>query len=160
MPFTEVHFVTINAQKVSSFWKYLKLCQNPEFYLDSKGLFFINVLDSFRPDLDPKHWCLRITYFQPLQENSPESIEWLIDDQAILRSYDSAPRPPPSTPPLRQQVVSLSQSSCVLPVKLTEEGEAVGCGRGAKSNDREKAWSSINHSMLSGTVSPGSAMNH
>jgi hypothetical protein len=37
-----------------------------------------------------------------------------------MRSYDSAPRPPPSSPPpSRQQVVSLSQSSCVSPVELT-----------------------------------------
>jgi hypothetical protein len=47
-------------------------------------------------------------------------------------------------PPLsRQQVVSLSQSSC-----LTQGGgEGV---EGAKSYDREKAWSSIKHSILSG----------
>jgi hypothetical protein len=38
---------------------------------------------------------------------------------------------------------SLSQSSCVSPVKLT------GGEGGAKSNDSEKAWSSINHSILS-----------
>ncbi len=42
----------------------------------------------------------------------------------------------------RQQVVSLSQSSCVSPVELTEGG-------GAKSYDREKARSSINHSIVS-----------
>ncbi len=35
-----------------------------------------------------------------------ESIEWFIEDQAFLRSYDSAPRPPPS-PLSRQQLVSL-----------------------------------------------------
>jgi hypothetical protein len=49
----------------------------------------------------------------------------------------------------RQQVVSLSQSSCVSPVKLNDRrGREVGW-RGAKSYDREKAWSSINHSILS-----------
>jgi hypothetical protein len=40
----------------------------------------------------------------------PESIEGFIEDQAFLRSYDSAPRQPPS-PLSRQQVASLSHSS-------------------------------------------------
>ncbi len=44
----------------------------------------------------------------------------------------------PSTP---------SQSSYVSPVELTEGG---GGGGGAGSYDGEKAWSSINHSILSG----------
>ncbi len=30
----------------------------------------------------------------------PERIDWFIEDQAFLQSYDSAPRPPP--PPSRQ----------------------------------------------------------
>jgi hypothetical protein len=30
-----------------------------------------------------------------------------------------------------------------------------GDGGGAKSSDGEKAWSSINHSILSGCISPG-----
>jgi hypothetical protein len=46
-------------------------------------------------------------------------------------------------PSSRQQlVVSLSQSSCVSPVELTEGG-------GGKTYDREKAWPSINHLILS-----------
>ncbi len=50
-----------------------------------------------------------------------------------------------------QQVVSLSQSSCVPPVELIPTGEVGGGGgRGAKSYDGEKAWSSVNHSILSG----------
>jgi hypothetical protein len=48
-------------------------------------------------------------------------------DQAFLRSYDLAPAP---TPPSRQHVISLSQSSCGPPIELTNErgwkGEAVG----------------------------------
>ncbi len=48
----------------------------------------------------------------------------------------------------RLQLVSLSQSYCVLPAELTE-GREVGSGRGAKTYDREKAWFSINHSILS-----------
>jgi hypothetical protein len=48
-----------------------------------------------------------------------------------LRSYDSAPRPP-SSPPSRQQLVCLSQSSCVPSVELDNE-------RGGKG----WAWSQI-----------------
>ncbi len=47
-----------------------------------------------------------------------------------------------------QQVVSFSQSSCVSPVDLTDGMEAAGWG-GVNSHDGEKAWSSINQSMLS-----------
>jgi hypothetical protein len=53
-------------------------------------------------------------------------------------------------PPLsRQQVVALSQSSCVTPVELTDGrgGEDRG---GAKSYDGEKGWCSVKHSRLSG----------
>jgi hypothetical protein len=51
--------------------------------------------------------------------------------------------PPPFS---RQQVVSLSQSSCVSPVELTDGGAG---GGGAKVYDSEKARSSINYSILS-----------
>jgi hypothetical protein len=66
---------------------------------------------------------------------SPESIEWFIEDQAFLRSYDSAPRPPHYllSPVSRQQVASLSQSSCVSPVELTD----------GKGGERGWAWSWI-----------------
>jgi hypothetical protein len=62
-----------------------------------------------------------------------------IEDQAFSPSYDLAPpllRPPP-------QLVSLRA-----PVELTD-GRGVGVGGGAKSYVSEKAWSSINHSILS-----------
>jgi hypothetical protein len=72
-----------------------------------------------------------------------ESIERFTEHQAFLRSYDSAPHPPPSLV-ARQKVVSLSQSSCVSPVEPTN------VGGGAKSYDREKAWPSINHSIRIG----------
>jgi hypothetical protein len=55
--------------------------------------------------------------------------------------------PPP--PVSREQVVSLSQSSSVSPVELTIAGGGGG-GSGAKAYDRAKAWSSINHTILSG----------
>ncbi len=48
-------------------------------------------------------------------ERYTESIEWFVEGQAFLQSYDSAPPPPLS----RQRVVSLFQSSCVSPVEIT-----------------------------------------
>ncbi len=42
--------------------------------------------------------------------DSAESIEWFIDAQDFLRSYDSAP---PSPPPSPVGKLSFSQSSCV-----------------------------------------------
>jgi len=48
-----------------------------------------------------------------------------------------------------QQVVSFSQSSCVLAVELTDGREGGGGGGGAKSYDSEKTWSSINHAIHS-----------
>ncbi len=55
----------------------------------------------------------------------PESTEWFTEFQAFLLSYDSAPRPP-LYPLSRQQVVSLSQPSCVSPVEFTGGGDGVG----------------------------------
>ncbi len=51
-----------------------------------------------------------------------ESIQWYIQDQACSPSNDLAsPPPPPFLFPLSyHQVVSLSQSSCVSPVELTD----------------------------------------
>jgi hypothetical protein len=63
----------------------------------------------------------------PLIPNGPLHPE----DKTFLTSYDLAPHPPPTLP--RQF--------------LTEEGG--GGGRGTKSYDHEKVWSSINHSILS-----------
>ncbi len=59
---------------------------------------------------------------------SKDSIEWLIEGQAFLRSYDSAPRPLHSPPISRQQLVSLCQSSpvaCRAHWEKREEGEGV-----------------------------------
>ncbi len=52
--------------------------------------------------------------------------------------------------PSRQQVVSLSQSSCVSPIELTDRIAGREGGRGAELYDGEKAWTSINHLILSG----------
>jgi hypothetical protein len=65
-----------------------------------------------------------------------------MEDQAFPLSYDLAPRPAPF-PLSRQQAFLFSQSSCVSPVDLTDGRGGGGCGEGAKSNDGEKAWSSI-----------------
>ncbi len=79
------------------------------------------------------------------------NIEWFIEDQVFLPSYDLAPPPFPSHLSLsRQQVVSFN-TSCVYQVGRAfwrERGE--GGGGGAKSYDNKKAWSSINYSILSG----------
>jgi hypothetical protein len=59
-----------------------------------------------------------------------------------------------STPclrPLYLQHVSLSQSSCVSPVQLTDGGGREGGGGGAESNgsyDRKKAWASFQSSLM------------
>jgi hypothetical protein len=62
----------------------------------------------------------------------------------FLRWFDSAPRPPPLSP---------SESCLSFSVFLCVAGRAYWRGwrggRGAKSNYREKAWSSIKHSLLS-----------
>ncbi len=80
---------------------------------------------------------------------------FFIGDQAFLLSYDSAPRPP--LPPLPSaRCLSFSAFLCVagrhtvLTGESGERGEGGGGGRGAKLSDREKAWSSLNHSILSG----------
>ncbi len=69
-------------------------------------------------------------------------------------AYDSAPRRKP-LPHLSRQSFSLYQSSCVSPVEFTDMKEGQD-GRGAKSYDGEKAWSSINHSILSAELPPSS----
>jgi hypothetical protein len=61
-----------------------------------------------------------------------------------LRSYDLAPRPSPS--PLRLATHRNTEKERQLaPGRGGERG-----GRRAESSDRKKAWSSINHSILSG----------
>ncbi len=63
----------------------------------------------------------------------PDSIEGFIEDQAFLRSYDSAPHPSP--PSLPSETCLSSQSSCVPPVELTDgRGER----RWVKSHDGDR----------------------
>ncbi len=56
--------------------------------------------------------------------------------------------PPPPPPPVSKLSLFLSLLVYRRSRFLTGEEEGSG-GRGAKSYDREKAWSSINHSLLS-----------
>ncbi len=65
-----------------------------------------------------------------VKERKSEVKDWIVEDQAILRSCDSAPRTPPSSPLSRQQIVSLSQSSSVSLIQLTD---GKGGGRAAES---------------------------
>jgi hypothetical protein len=55
----------------------------------------------------------------------------------------------PPTPLSRQQVVALSQSSCLSPVQHTTGEGGGGGGREAKSYEREKSLASIHYSILS-----------
>ncbi len=69
--------------------------------------------------------------------------------QALLRSYDLAPRPPP--PPSHVSKLSLFVS---LPVYCRSSLLTGGGGGGVRGNqlyDGERAWAFINHSILSGT---------
>ncbi len=60
------------------------------------------------------------------------------------RMFGSSPIAFSTSPISRQQAVSLSQSSCVSPVELTDwiVGEGKG-GGAAEVYDRERFWSSI-----------------
>ncbi len=87
----------------------------------------------------------------PLKTSPPKkSIEWFIGPSFFAGSFDSDTRPP-RHPLSHQQLFSISQSSCVSPVQLTE-GRAGGWG--AESYDRKKAEHSINHSVLSAPPPP------
>ncbi len=58
-----------------------------------------------------------------------------MEDPAFSPWYDLAPPPPPSLLSC-QQVVSISQSSRVLPVQLTDNGGGGGCGGGGAKSRR------------------------
>ncbi len=64
--------------------------------------------------------------------------------QGFLAVVAHYPHPPPPPPP-RQQDVFVSQSSCVSRVDRLLRG---GMGEEPNHNDDEKAWPSINHSVL------------
>jgi hypothetical protein len=74
-----------------------------------------------------------------------ERIERFIEAQALLWSYDSAPRPP----------LSHQEAGPAIHRKTEKERQFANRrregGRGAKSCERKKAWYSINYSILSGS---------
>ncbi len=72
---------------------------------------------------------------------SIDSIERFIEGQAFSRSNDLAPRPPP--------VPSVSSNKPQNERQLADGRGGRGGGQGAESYDSKKAWSSINHSILS-----------
>ncbi len=75
-----------------------------------------------------------------------KSVEWFIEDQAFLPSYDLAPPTPLSHPRVSKLSLYLSFPLCRRLSLIDGEGSG-----GAKSHDAEKAWSSIiNHSIPSG----------
>ncbi len=100
------------------------------------------------PQLFPPSKCT----FACSKHITPESIEWSIEDQNFLRLYvwyGSSPTPPPPTFS-SQQIVSLSQSSCVSPVELTDER-----GERAKEPNHTSARKSMvlhNHWILSASA--------
>jgi hypothetical protein len=106
--------------------------------------------------LDVNFWAplksFKIPALTLLPGTRPERIEWFIEYQAFSPSYYSAHRPPPFRPCLFSKL-SLFRS---LPVRrrsslLTKEGSGGGGGWATfQSYDGEKAWSSINHSKISG----------
>ncbi len=72
-----------------------------------------------------------------------------MENHAFLRSYDSDPHLPPFPPLPAASCLSFSVFLCVAGRELTDGREGGGDGRGAKSYDREKAWPSLNHSIIS-----------
>ncbi len=74
--------------------------------------------------------------------------ECFIEDQAFSTSYDLAPGPP-LTPRYRQQIVSLSPSSCLSPVELTYGRGVKGVSEEPNHTILESLLISIKHSMLS-----------
>ncbi len=81
-------------------------------------------------------------------EHQLESSKWSIDIhiQAFSRSYDLAPRQPSRVIKHDRRYTGRQRKRDSL--LMGEEGW--GGGRGAESYDQKKAWSSINHSILSG----------
>ncbi len=77
---------------------------------------------------------------------NPESIELFVEDQAFSPSYDWV-LPHLLPPPFSKLSLFLSLHVSIGEITDRKGGRE---GGGANSYDREKAWSSINHSILSG----------
>ncbi len=94
--------------------------ENCNFYIRSiNPLSYVPILP-YPPSPPPLSYLSSITTC--LCPPAPESIEGFIEDQAFLRSYDSAPRPPLPLP--------LPSASCLLPV----------CPGQAYKYTNEKGW--------------------
>jgi hypothetical protein len=77
---------------------------------------------------------------------------YFIEGLAFSPSYDLAPSPPPFTLS-RQHAVSLLQSSCVLPVRLTDgERGREGVGEEPNHTTARKPGPLLNHSLLSTVI--------
>ncbi len=88
-----------------------------------------------------------VYYFNPTREYYSESIERFLEGQAFLRTYAFVF--PPSNLS-RQQFISLSQSSCMSPVDLTDGRSGGGDGRETNhTTTRKPGPPSINHQILS-----------
>jgi hypothetical protein len=79
-------------------------------------------------------------------EHQLECSKWSIEIQAFSRSYDLAPRQPSRVIKHDRRYTGRQRKRDNL--QMGKEGW--GGGRGAESYDQKKAWSSINHSILSG----------
>ncbi len=78
-----------------------------------------------------------------------KSIERFIEGQAFTRWYDSPPRPPQPPPPPRKHARPATHRKTEKERQLVDGIGGEGDGRGAESYDHKKAWSSINHSIIS-----------
>jgi hypothetical protein len=78
------------------------------------------------------------------EKSAAESIECFIEDQAFSRGRMIWLLPPPLP-----HLLSLSSTGDTQTDKEIQHADRRGDGGGAKSYDRKKAWSSINHSILS-----------
>jgi hypothetical protein len=108
---------------------------------------FIHVLPNFLHFYESSSTVFSL-FLIPLLSFCPESIEKLyVEDQASL------PTPLTLRVSTSAKCLSFSLFLCVA-VELTEWGEGAGEEAGAKSYDGEKAWSSINHSILSAFTPP------
>ncbi len=76
----------------------------------------------------------------------PENIKRFMEDQAFSLSYDLAPNHPLLPPPGQQARPATHTRDKLLPREVGENGW------GTKTYDGEKAWSSLNRSILSGST--------
>ncbi len=83
--------------------------------------------------------------------SGPDSTELFIEDQGFSPPYKFGSFPPPLPAHL---ITSVSSTSVTHSKNESQLADGIGDGGGAKAYDGEKAWSSINHSILSGPEDP------